>query len=182
MDMLFSILYQWEKSPIPAVRERALQLAYEQVVVEDENTSHQCLGPVNKMVNQIVRYIVDGPHSRAFQEHVVRRKDFYWLAKEGMLINGTNGSQLWDLAFIIQAIVESGLGEEEGNRDCILRALGWLDRCQIRQNPPYMSEGYRHPTKGAWPFSTSMQGYTVSDCTAEGLKATLFIQEHLRYA
>jgi lanosterol synthase len=38
---------------------------------------------------------------------------------------------------------------------------------------------YRHLSKGAWPFSTKDQSYTVSDCTAEGLKAVLLLQNKL---
>jgi squalene cyclase len=39
----------------------------------------------------------------------------------------------------------------------------------------------RHRTKGAWPFSTKEQGYTVSDCTGEGLKSVLYLQTQLEY-
>ena len=31
------------------------------------------------------------------------------VSKEGMMMNGTNGSQLWDTTFIVQAMVESGI-------------------------------------------------------------------------
>lgn len=54
--------------------------------------------------------------------------------------------------------------------------LQWLDQCQIRDNPRHYKEAYRHATKGAWPFSTKEQGYTVSDCTAEGLKSVIMLQ------
>ena len=40
---------------------------------------------------------------------------------------------------------------------------------------------YRQTSKGAWPFSTRDQSYTVSDCTAEGLKAVLLMQNKLDY-
>lgn len=92
---------------------------------------------------------------------------------------GTNGSQLWDIAFISQALVETGLAEEEQNRESMLMALKWLEKCQIRENPKHYEVAYRHTTKGAWPFSTKAQGYTVSDCTGEGLKAVLYIQQHV---
>ena len=69
---------------------------------------------------------------------------------------GTNGSQLWDISFITQAMVESGLAEEEENREALLKALGWLDRCQIRENPKHYESAYRQSTKGAWPFSTKI--------------------------
>lgn len=54
--------------------------------------------------------------------------------------------------------------------------LKWLDETQIRENPKHFKEAYRHPTKGAWPFSTKEQGYTVSDCAAEGMKAVMLLQ------
>lgn len=89
---------------------------------------------------------------------------------------GTNGSQLWDAAFISQALVETGLGSLPQNQDSTHKLLKWLDDCQIRENPKYYEEAYRHATKGAWPFSTKEQGYTVSDCAAEGMKAVLLLQ------
>lgn len=35
---------------------------------------------------------------------------------------------------------------------------------------------YRHISKGSWTFSMHDQGWQVSDCTAEGLKARVFIK------
>ena len=81
--------------------------------------------------------------------------------------------------FISQALVETGLAEEEENRESLVRALKWLDVCQIKDHPRHFELSYRHPTRGAWPFSTRTQGYTVSDCTGEGLKAVLYIQNHV---
>uniref|UniRef100_A0A0W0G8S3 Putative terpene synthase n=1 Tax=Moniliophthora roreri TaxID=221103 RepID=A0A0W0G8S3_MONRR len=43
-------------------------------------------------------------------------------------------------------------------------------------NPRHYETAYRHRTKGAWGFSTREQGYTVTDCTAEGCKAALYLQ------
>lgn len=117
------------------------------------------------------------------------------------MVTGTNGSQLWDLAFTMQALVETGLADDKANRESVLKGLGWLDRCQIRDNPPVRSSllhlkprkvrsridvqfyesAHRQTTKGAWPFSTKEQGYTVSDCTAEALKAVLYLQKDLEY-
>ncbi|KAL5098104.1 hypothetical protein RYX36_002431 [Vicia faba] len=34
---------------------------------------------------------------------------------------------------------------------------------------------YKHICKGSWTFSMHDQGRQVSDCTAEGLKATLLL-------
>lgn len=167
---------------LPPIRRRSLARVYELIVMEDENTGYQTLGPVSKMMNLICRFVVDGADSASYKLHAEKRQDFMWLGAEGMMMTGTNGSQLWDIAFIAQALVESGLADEEGNRASLGKALEWLEAAQMTENPKHYHEAYRHATKGAWPFSTKEQGYTVSDCTGEGLKAVLYLQEHLECA
>ena len=87
------------------------------------------------------------------------------MSDEGLMMTGTNGSQLWDIAFAAQAAVETGLADDEARngRACVA-ALEWLDRAQMREDPVWYGEAYRHRTKGAWPFSTPEQGYTVRLC------------------
>lgn len=179
MDGLFAILGAYESCAIPPLRRAGLDFVYDLIVKEDENTSYQDLGPVNKMMNLIVRHYVDGPDSAAFKEHVERRQDFLWLGPDGMMMCGTNGSQLWDIAFISQALAETGVGDLPENRVSMMKALEWLDNAQMQTNPIHFESAYRGPTKGAWPFSTKTQGYVVSDCAAEGLKAVLYLQDHL---
>ncbi|PKI83478.1 Erg7p [Malassezia vespertilionis] len=177
VDMLFAALGMYEKVCPAFVRNAGIAAAYKLIVREDENTGYQCLGPVNKMLNFISRWIVDGPESVAMQRHREKLKDFAWMSGQGMMMTGTNGSQLWDTSFIGQALVDAGLSAEHKHHALCARILGWLDACQIRENPKYYRSAYRFSTKGAWPFSTREQGYTVSDCTAEGLKAVLMLQE-----
>ncbi|KAL4246237.1 Lanosterol synthase [Abortiporus biennis] len=180
-DFLNVILGSYEHCVIPPLRRIGVDRAYKLVVYEDENTSYQTLGPVSKMFNLIVRAHAEGTESTAYKQHLEMRNDFMWVGALGMMMCGTNGSQLWDTGFITQAVVETGLAEEtEESRESLLGALKWLDQCQIRQNPKYYEVDYRHPTKGAWPFSTKTQGYTVSDCTGEGLKSVLYIQKHVK--
>jgi hypothetical protein len=76
---------------------------------------------VNKMMNFIVWWYVDSPES-ASKRHRRRRPDFIWLGKEGISTTGTNGRQLWDIVFIAQAIVESGLATEVPNRASCVKA------------------------------------------------------------
>ena len=180
LNFLYEILGAYEMCTIPPLRRAALNKCYRLIVQEDENTGYQTLGPVSKMMNLIVRAHVDGPESDAYKKHREARDDFLWLAKEGMMMTGTNGSQLWDIGFITQALVETGLAEEEENRESLVKALEWLEMCQIKDHPTYHESSYRHGTKGAWPFSTRTQGYTVSDCTGEGMKAVLYIQNHVK--
>lgn len=179
LDVLNGILNTYESCALPPIRRAALARAYELIVLEDENTAYQTLGPVNKMMNLMCRAHVEGHESDAYAQHKLKRRDFMWIGGRGMMMSGTNGSQLWDIAFIAQAVVESGLADEEENRESLVKVLEWLDQCQIRENPKHYETAYRHQTKGAWPFSTKEQGYTVSDCTGEGLKAVIYLQEHL---
>ena len=175
LDALFCVLEQYERVHIGALREAGMRRAYELIVKEDINTSYQCLGPVNKMLNYIVRWIVDGPASEAMARHREKLRDFVWMSADGLMMTGTNGSQLWDTAFIAQAMCDAGLARD--HRDMCQSILAWLDATQIRENPTFYRSAYRFATKGAWPFSTREQGYTVSDCTAEGLKGVLMLQE-----
>jgi lanosterol synthase len=179
LDTLFAIVGAYECCAVPPIRKAGLDFVYNLVVKEDENTSYQNVGPVNKMLNLIVRHYVDGPDSDAFKQHVRRCNDFLWLSPEGMTMCGTNGSQLWDVSFICQALAKTGLGDLPENHTSMMSGLGWLDRSQMQYNPPHYESAYRHATKGAWPFSTRTQGYTVSDSTAEGLKAVLFLQKNI---
>ena len=103
----------------------------------------------------------------------------FHVAWEGVTEDDRDGSRLWDIAFIAQAIVEPGLATEESNRASCVKALEWLDQVQIKGNTMHYGKDYRHQGKRVWPFSTPAQSYTVSDCAAEGLKAVLYFQEHL---
>jgi lanosterol synthase len=140
-----------------------VEAAYKLVCYEDENTGYQTIGPVSKMLNLVCRYAAEGPESEAFERHLARIDDFLWMGEEGMMMTGTNGSQLWDIAFLSQAVVETGIAASDapGNAEACVRALEWLDKAQMTEDPMWYGEAYRHRTKGAWPFSTPEQGYTV---------------------
>uniref|UniRef100_A0A8D2Q541 Terpene cyclase/mutase family member n=1 Tax=Varanus komodoensis TaxID=61221 RepID=A0A8D2Q541_VARKO len=48
---------------------------------------------------------------------------------------------------------------------------------QIPDNPPDYKSYYRQMSKGGFPFSTRDCGWIVADCTAEGLKSVMLLQE-----
>uniref|UniRef100_A0AAY4BJ28 Terpene cyclase/mutase family member n=1 Tax=Denticeps clupeoides TaxID=299321 RepID=A0AAY4BJ28_9TELE len=73
---------------------------------------------------------------------------------------GTNGSQLWDTAFAVQAFLE-------------VQHIFFF----IKDNPPEYKKYYRQMNKGGFPFSTRDCGWIVADCTAEGLKSVMLLQE-----
>uniref|UniRef100_A0A8C4W6E6 Terpene cyclase/mutase family member n=1 Tax=Gopherus evgoodei TaxID=1825980 RepID=A0A8C4W6E6_9SAUR len=76
------------------------------------------------------------------------------------------GSELWDLCPL----------------QCSALAVGpphWCSSCllQIPENPPNYQKYYRQMNKGGFPFSTRDCGWIVTDCTAEGLKSVMLLQE-----
>ncbi|KAF8343480.1 terpenoid cyclases/protein prenyltransferase alpha-alpha toroid [Amanita rubescens] len=175
-DALNVVLASYEHCALPPLRRMGIAKAYDLICREDENTSYQTLAPVSKMFNLVARAHAEGPDSDAWKMHEIKRQDFMWIGNEGMMMCGTNGSQLWDTGFIAQALVETGLAEEEENKAGLIRALEWFDESQMRENPMHFEVLYRHAYEG-----TKEQGYTVSDCTGEGLKAVMYLQNHLSY-
>lgn len=196
-DAISVVLSVYEQCTIPPLRNTAVDRAYKLIVYEDDNTEYQTLGPVSKMFNLVARAHAEGPESHAYKMHEIKRQDFMWVGEDGMRMCGTNGSQLWDLGFITQALVETGLAKLDENKESLVSALQWLEQAQMRENPKHYHSSYRHTTKGAWGFryavfimachflrlilhtSTKEQGYTVSDCTGEGLKSAIYLQHHL---
>ena len=150
--------------------------AFQLIRWEDENTDYANLGPVNGPMNFLACYIRDGPGSYSVQRHKERMHDFLWVSREGMLMNGTNGVQTWDTAFLIQAVVEAGLASDLRWRPTLIKALEFLDDQQITEEILNKDVCYRHRRKGAWAFSTREQGYTVSDCTSEAMKSIIMLQ------
>ncbi|TFK25581.1 lanosterol synthase [Coprinopsis marcescibilis] len=182
-DTLSQFLSVYESCPFPPLRKAGIERAYQLIVWEDENTDYQCLAPVNMMLNLVARFSREGVDCESWRKHEIKRRDSMWLGAEGMMVCGTNGSQLWDTQFIVQAMVDTGLANDGNGKyqQSLVKALEWLDEGQIRENPKHFECAYRHRTKGAWGFSTKEQGYTVSDCTAEGMKAVLYLQNYLDF-
>ena len=174
----FVLVYIW----FPYLRtaslaKRAEEWVWRLVQYEDQNTDYADLAPVNAPMNTLCCYIKEGPDSYSFRRHLDRLNDYMWVNREGMLMNGTNGVQVWDTAFTIQAVVEAGLAEDPKWKPMLTKALEYLEHEQIRDEVKDRELCYRQSRKGAWPFSTKVQGYTVSDCTSEALKATLLLQK-----
>lgn len=155
---------------------RAEDWVWRLVQYEDHNTGYANLAPVNAAMNTLVCFLKEGPDSHSVRKHRETLLEFFWVKHEGMLANGTNGVQVWDTSFLIQAAIEAGVCQDPRWKPMLLKALGFLDEQQIRENVHEQEKCYRHPRKGAWAFSNKDQGYPVSDCTAEGLKSVLQLQ------
>lgn len=146
------------------------------IQMEDKNTDYSDLAPVNAPMNFIACYIKEGPDSYSVRRHRERMADYLWVKDEGMLVNGTNGVQCWDTAFTIQAVMDAGLAEDPKWRPMLTKALEFLDDQQMRENVDDQAMCYRQQRKGGWAFSNKDQGYAVSDCISEALKAVLLLQ------
>ncbi len=157
--------------------ERAEDWAFDLISREDENTDFANLGPVSAPMNLLACYIHDGADSYSVKRHREAMYDFLWMKNEGMLMNGTNGVQTWDTSFLIQALVEAGIAKDPKWRPMLTKALEFLDDQQIREDCREQDVCYRQRRKGAWAFSTRQQGYTVSDCTSEAMKAVIMLQQ-----
>uniref|UniRef100_A0A0D9YM42 Squalene cyclase C-terminal domain-containing protein n=1 Tax=Oryza glumipatula TaxID=40148 RepID=A0A0D9YM42_9ORYZ len=172
-DILWATLYKFVEPvlshwPGSKLREKALKNAMQHIHYEDENTRYICSGAVQKVLNMLSCWI-ENPNSEAFRFHIPRVHDYLWVAEDGMKMQGYNGSQLWDTAFTVQAILATNLIEDFG--PTIKLAHDYIKNSQLLHDcPGDLSYRYRHISKGAWTFSTADQGWAVSDSTAEGLK------------
>lgn len=162
------------------------------IQIEDRNTNYASLAPVNSPMNYLCCFIEEGPDAESVKLHREHLHDFLWMSKGGMMMNGTDGVQTWDTAFTIQAVVAAGLADDDRYRPMLEKALSFLESQQFTGHPHGYEQskvysdpptaltspeaGYRQARRGAWGFSTRSQGYTVSDCTSEALKAIVELQ------
>lgn len=168
---LNGLLNVYEKFHIKSIRSRALDFTLDYINAEDVQTNYINIGPVNQAINSICIWHAYGKDSLPFKKHRERWSDYLWVAEDGMKMQGYNGSQLWDTAFALQAVMEGGF-ENEFPR-MIDRAYDFIDRSQILSEVTDREKFFRHIQVGGWPFSTVDHGWPITDCTAEGLKATM---------
>ncbi|KAE8580644.1 hypothetical protein XENTR_v10024495 [Xenopus tropicalis] len=177
LHIAYAFLNVYESYHIPALRRRAVHELYDHIAADDRFTKCISIGPISKVINMLVRWHVDGSESSVFREHVDRIPDYLWLGLDGMKMQGTNGSQLWDTAFAVQAYLEAGAHRRKEFQNCLEKAHEFLRISQIPDNPPDYKKYYRQMNKGGFPFSTRDCGWIVADCTAEGLKSVMLLQE-----
>ncbi|CAB9530108.1 Cycloartenol Synthase [Seminavis robusta] len=168
------------------VRRYANDFCADYMAVEDLQTNYIDIGPVNKVLNMLSAFeVADSDlQNQHVMNHMLRVQDYLWIADDGMKMQGYNGSQLWDTAFAMQAYNEADLLDEFP--EVSKKAWTYFERSQLlcseaaQASPAYKYESaelrkqyYRHVSEGGWPFSTSAQGWPISDCTADGLKGVL---------
>uniref|UniRef100_A0A669B8V1 Terpene cyclase/mutase family member n=1 Tax=Oreochromis niloticus TaxID=8128 RepID=A0A669B8V1_ORENI len=115
LTVAYMVLNVYEAHHSTTLRGKAVKELYDHIKADDRFTKCISIGPISKTINMLVRWYVDGPSSAVFQEHVSRIPDYLW--------SGTNGSQLWDTCFAVQAYLE------------------------IPENPPQYQKYYRQMNK-----------------------------------
>ncbi|KAK4493064.1 hypothetical protein RD792_018106 [Penstemon davidsonii] len=108
-DVLWGFLHHFaepmlKKWPFSKLRDKALKVTLEHIQYEDENSRY---------VLCLIVYWVEDPDSESYKRHIARIPDYFWVAEDGMKLQGI-GSQLWDATFSIQAILSTNLSEEYG--------------------------------------------------------------------
>uniref|UniRef100_A0A7N8XAU4 Terpene cyclase/mutase family member n=1 Tax=Mastacembelus armatus TaxID=205130 RepID=A0A7N8XAU4_9TELE len=103
LTMAYMVLNVYEAHHSTMLRGRAVKELYEHIQADDRFTKCISIGPISKTINMLVRWYVDGPSSLVFKEHMSRIPDYLWSVFKNF---GTNGSQLWDTCFAVQAFLE----------------------------------------------------------------------------
>ncbi|KAK3121299.1 hypothetical protein QOZ80_8BG0650330 [Eleusine coracana subsp. coracana] len=160
--------------PISYMRNKALKQIAEFLKYEDENSQYICIGAAQKALSMLCCWI-ENPNSDAFKRHLARVADFLWVGEDGMKVRVCAG-QLWDVAFAVRAILACNIADEYGST--LKKAHDFIKASQIMDNPSgNFSRKFRHVSKGGWAFQVADQGWQVSDCTAEALKALLMLSK-----
>nr|E2IUA8.1 RecName: Full=Friedelin synthase; Short=KdFRS [Kalanchoe daigremontiana]ADK35125.1 friedelin synthase [Kalanchoe daigremontiana] len=162
------LLTRWPLNKL--IRERALKKTMKHIHYEDENSRYIVIGAVEKVLCMLACWVED-PNGDYFKKHLARVPDYFWVAEDGMKIQSF-GSQHWDTAFFVQALLASDMTDEI--RTTLAKAHDCIKKSQVKDNPSGdFRSMYRHISKGAWTFSDQDHGWQLSDCTAEGLKCCL---------
>ncbi|MES2621047.1 MAG: terpene cyclase/mutase family protein [Bacteroidota bacterium] len=173
LKLLNTVTNAYEKVQLPSLRKRATNFILDYIKAEDEQTNYIDIGPVNQVINSICVWHAYGKASEAFKKHSDRWFDYLWVAEDGMKMNGYNGSQFWDTAFAMQAMMESYQPEADA---ALRKAYQYIEKSQVTVEVNDSKKFYRHPSVGGFPFSNAEHGWPITDCSAEGLKVALQVK------
>jgi squalene/oxidosqualene cyclase-like protein len=174
---LLEVVSRWllgfeARCPRP-LRSKALRYVVDQIRREDRNTDYICIGPISKLLHTLVWHF-ENPSGDQLQQHARRLDDYLYQAADGLKMNGYDSSRLWDTALAVQAVARTPLNDR--SRSLLDAAFVYLEAHQVLVDVPERELGFRHTSKGGWPFSSRAHGWPISDCTGEGLKACLAIE------
>lgn len=179
LDAMNWLVVQYDKVRPQWMLDKCLDRVYELIQMEMRNTGDLCIAPVSFSFNAVVVLDREGKDSELFKKMIDGFQEILFHGPKGMAVMGTNGGQVWDISFAVQYFFMAGLAEFSEFDEFILRGFNFLLRSQFTED--CVDRSFRDPRKGAFPYSTKTQGYTVSDCTAEAIKAILMVKNHPRF-
>lgn len=157
-----------------ALRKRSIEKVYQHVCFEDEVTHYIDIGPVNSLLNTLVHHFRE-PGGERFERSAKSLEEYVCACPEGVKFNGYNSTAVWDTVFAAQAIRVAS--PDGGYQDTLARAYAFLRDNQILEDVPDHRRHYRHPSRGGWPFSDRAHGWPITDCTSEGFKAVVALEQ-----
>ncbi|MFG2525377.1 squalene/phytoene synthase family protein [Streptomyces sp. NPDC048527] len=173
LKTVFALLSLYEAHPWPALRTRAMEAALDRIDHENRSSHYVGHGPIPKVLDTLVWHFAR-PGGEEVAAHIKRLPDYLWDATDGARVQCFNSSETWDTSFAVQALAKS---RHPGVRDALHAASGFLERNQRLTEVPDARRYFRHPGRGGWPLSTGEQGWSITDGTAEALKALLALDE-----
>lgn len=175
LRLMHSITNTYEKIRIPLFRKKALNFLLRYIQAEDSHTNYINIGPVNQVINSLSIWHGKGADSEEFRKHTERWYDYLWVAEDGMKMQGYNGAQFWETAFTANAIMDGPANQYF--KPELERMHLFIQDCQILPGLPEENRFYRHPNRGGFPFSTKAHGWPITDCTGDGIKVSLKLDE-----
>ncbi len=161
----------YEKIDVKSLRKKALDFIMDYIHDEDKQSSYINIGPVSQVINSLCIWDRYGKKSEYFKKHVERWYDYLWVAEDGMKMQGYSGAQLWETAFAVNAILENNAYQNYLPQ--LQKMYHFIDAQQIRNRIEPNNAFFRNPNFGGWPFSTATHDWPISDCTADGIKASI---------
>jgi squalene/oxidosqualene cyclase-like protein len=166
----------YERLHLRPLREAALSRLLEHIAYEDRATGFIRIGPVNAVLNTFVRLFGGGTDEEVARSYETL-EGYLWDGHDGVKMNGYNSCALWDTAFAVQAILAGPhAGEAAG---ALARAHDFIRDNQVLEDLPDDARFFRHRCRGGWPFSNRAHGWPITDCTAEGLKSALALEQRV---
>ncbi|GAU69133.1 putative squalene--hopene cyclase [Streptomyces sp. NBRC 110611] len=170
----FNALSWYERSPVRALRARALRRCLRRVVHEQAVTGQAGISPVSSLLNVLVLH-ASGAAPERVDRALAGLESWRWQDEaEGIRYAGAR-SQSWDTAFAVEALT-AGPRDRTPATDvpaALRAACRFLAGAQLTGNEPDAVVTARAPSDGGWCFSDGAHRWPVSDCTAEAVGALL---------
>lgn len=180
LNLANKVLNVYEKFRPKWLREYTSKYVYNLILKDYANTKHLTIAPVSFAFDMVATCHREGKYSENFKKLNARKDEVLFHGPQGMTVMGTNGTQTWDAAFMLQYSFIAGLADDPKHQPMLKKAFRYLIRNQFTDDA--VEGSFRDKRNGGWGFSTKDQGYTVSDCTAESVKAIIMVKNHPAFA